>query len=312
MSEASRSALRVCSLLLVALVLVTPAARAAAQRADASHFVYTGPLQVGDRVVAQANEAPLSRVRFGADEHVEITVRGAGFTLAAEGTRARLTFHVHVWTAASARGFRVLVPPEARLDVLAGSREDAVVSSDAHLGEITLSGAASLPPWVSSRLAADTTTRCEATRLHAAPREAEDPLEVPEGLALHTRPARDGFDEAWVMLGGRWIRGYARDIRCQTEDAGEVSFGLAGSSYSSDPPHVLLPAGLVLVSPSQPERPVLRVTRAVDAIDWGPGWSAASEEGAIQLELACGLGDLTGRVTFTPTQLVPRGAPPLE
>ena len=118
-----RAAKVVVSLALLALCV---ASRARAQHTD-NHFVYTGTLFVGESPVARANELPLSRVRFVAGERVEVTVRGEGFTLEAEGTREGLWFYVHRWTLAHARGFQLLVPPDARLVVLEGSRAAAVV-----------------------------------------------------------------------------------------------------------------------------------------------------------------------------------------
>jgi hypothetical protein len=100
---------------LFAWLTLCVAGRARAQHTDANHFVYTGTLVVADSPVARANEAPLSRVRFGAGERVEVTVRGEGFTLEAEGAREGLVFHVHRWTLARAGGFQIFVPPDARL-----------------------------------------------------------------------------------------------------------------------------------------------------------------------------------------------------
>lgn len=313
-----RAAKVVVSLALLALCV---ASRARAQHTD-NHFVYTGTLFVGESPVARANELPLSRVRFVAGERVEVTVRGEGFTLEAEGTREGLWFHVHRWTLAHARGFQLLVPPDARLVVLEGSRAAAVVSPDARFGEITLGRPHALPRWLSERLArAEPPPSCHGARLYPTPRELGEPTVVEEGLPLYMppreRPARrdssrddEGLDETWVMLEGRWVRGYARDVRCEPEESGSADLSIAGSSWAPDPPpHVTVPAGLVLVSPSQPTRVVLRVTRALDAIDWGPGWTAANDEGAIHLTFPCGLGHLAGRLFFTPTQLVPLGAP---
>lgn len=308
---------------LALLALLSAASGARAQHDEASHFVYSGPLQVGGSTVAHANEAPLSRVRFGAGERIAVTVRGAGFTLEAEGAREGLSYHVHRWTLASAQGFQIFVPPDARLSVREGSRATAVVSPDVRFGEITLVGPRTLPRWLTDRLSrAEPTPSCHGARLYPTPRELGEPIVIEEGLPLHVPPrgrqaradtprAAEGLEETWVMLEGRWVRGYARDVRCEPEEGASADLGIAGSSWASDPPpHVTLPAGLVLVSPSQPTRVVLRVTRPLDAIDWGPGWTAANDEGAILIALSCGLGDVVGQLFFTPTQLVPLGAPP--
>lgn len=316
----SRLAIVLVTIALATILEVEAHAQEAApdRGVGASHFSYTGELRSGGAAVATVAEAPLSRARFRHGDAVDVVVHGEGFTLTAEGTRAGLGFHVHGWTLATVRGFRALVPPDTRLEVREGSTERAVVFPAGSLGEGTLGRAATLPAWLATELAEQRMTSCRATRLHPRPHEGEgdDALALPEGTSLHVRPATDAsrsrdLDEAWVLLDGLWVRGYARGVACDVEDAGELGMSLAGVSSSTDPPpHVLLPVGLVLVSPAHPERPVLRVSRPVDAIDWGPGWTAANDEGALSIALPCGLGELVGHLRFTPSQLVPRGAPP--
>jgi hypothetical protein len=302
-----------------ASMLLTLGLASTAQAQQANHFTYTGELRVGASVVARTTQAPLLGVQLGQGDALEVTLRHEGFTLTAQGTRSGLQMHVHSWTTAHAQGFEMYVPPDARFDVLEGSTERAVIFEDAHLGEARLGAPHALPRWIVEHAQAEDHlyTQCHAVRLYAAPREAGEPLEVPEGMSVYALPPRDGFAEAWVRLDTRWVRGYAREVQCVVEPTGGLGISGEGSfGHFEPPPHVLLPRGLQLVSPAHPRRVVMRVRRPTDAISWGPGMNAESEDGgriieeaALMIDLPCGLGEETGHLTFTPSQLVPLGAP---
>lgn len=290
------------------------ASAAQAQSTEPSHFTYTGALRALGDVVAQADHVPLRSVRFVDDAHIDVSLLHPSLRFEARGDRAGLQYRVHAWTQARAQGFTVYVAPETLVDVSEGSTSTRVIFAHAQLGEVRLGRAHDLPAWLHAHIDEETRlyTHCEATTLYARATEEGASMAVEVGQTLYTQPPRGGWQETWARIDTHWVRGFARDVHCVSEDvSGGLGMEMSGSSGIMEPPqHVLLPPGLRLVSPLHPRRVVLQVRVPVDVIAWAPGWTAANDEGALMIAFPCGVRDWTGRLTVTSSQLVPEGAPP--
>lgn len=290
------------------------ASTAEAQSIEPNHFTYTGALYAQGEVVAEAHHVPLRSVRFVDATHIDVSLQHPGLRMEARGERAGLQFHVHAWTEARAEGFTVYIAPETLVDVAEGTTSARVIFTHSQLGEVRLGRAHALPTWLQGHIdeEARVYTHCDATTLYARASEESVSMPLEVGQTLYTRPAHGDWQETWTRIETHWVRGFARGVHCEAEDiSGGLGFSGSGTSgFSERPPHVLLPVGLRLVSPLHPRRVVLRVSAPVDATSWGPGWTAANNEGALSIAVSCGADAWTGHLTITPSQLMPEGAPP--
>lgn len=295
------------------LLLAGIASTVEAQSTEPSHFTYTGALRALGNVVAEADHVPLRSVRFVDDAHIDVSLAHPSLRFEARGDRAGLQYHVHAWTAARAEGFTVYVAPETLVDVAEGTTSTRVIFTHSQLGSVRLGRPHALPAWLQGHIDEEARlyTHCDATTLYARASEESASMPLEAGQTLYTQPAQGDWQETWTRIETHWVRGFARGVHCEAEDISGL--GVSGMGVSVEmcgPPHVLLPVGLRLVSPLHPRRVVLRVTAPVDATSWGPGWTSVNNEGALMIPFPCGIEAWRGRLTISPSQLVPEGAPP--